>query len=154
MAGIIVSQEKLKKLMDMEYRFYAFKNKLENMSDSVNKEYDELSKAVRDLFKEQNDFYDKEQERKSEIFDKIQDQYGFESIWSIDEVNDINDIFGFVKGIKYFDNSETVNKEVTYLELWKIAERLIALSGDHHHIFIENFSEHKESGFHELQTGS
>lgn len=154
MTDIIFSQEKLRKLMDMEYRFYAFKNKLENMSDSVNKEYDELSQAVRDLFKEQNDIDEKEQERKNNMFNEIQIKNGFESIWSIHEVNNINDVFGFVRGIKYLENSEAVNEELTYLELWKIAERLIAISGDHHHIFIENFSKYDERGVYVLETGS
>lgn len=137
MSQIEVSQENLKNLMDKQYKFHALLGKLEHMSPEVKAEFEELQQAVRELFKEHHQREDEAQANKSDMFDKISEANGFKSIWSIYEVDDINAVFGYVEGVEYAGCSELVGTEITWLQLWAIAERLIEESGDDHHVFIE-----------------
>ncbi len=154
MKQIKVSQENLKNLMDTQYKFHSFAAKLEHMSPEVKAEFKELQDAVRLLFKEQREIEEKEYETKSNMLDKISNENNFISIWSIHEVDDMNSIFGYVEAVKYEDIIEQVNSEVTWLQLWGIADRLIRLSGDEHHLFIENFNKSSKDNCHHLSTGS
>lgn len=155
MSDIIVSQENLQKLLDVQYRFFSFKNKLEHMSPEVKKEFDVLCGAVEDLFDEHHKSEQQEEDKIRDILEKISDEHGFKSIWSIYEIKDMTAIFGYVSSLSYLGEREQVDKEVTYIELWTIADRLITLSGDEHHVFIENFSNYKSNdNNYELQTGS
>lgn len=153
MSQIEVTQENLKNLMDMQYRFHAFKSKLEHMSPAIQKEFDALSDAVRTLFQEQNDKEAKEHTANYEMFDEIQTKHNLSSVWSMYEIGDINSKFGYVAVLKYLDVSEAVWRDVSYLELWQIADRLMKASGDSHHVFIEGFAPCGEDDF-ELVTGS
>lgn len=154
MSQIEVSQENLKNLMDKQYKFHALLGKLEHMSPQIKAEFEELQKAVHDLFKEHRQREDNAQAAKSDMFDKIREANGFRSIWSIYEVDDINAVFGYVEGVEYEGCNKHVGKEVTWLELWQIAELLIEESGDSHHIFIENFAKKDNEHLHRLITGS
>jgi len=153
MSQIEVTQENLKNLMDMQYRFHAFKSKLEHMSPVIQKEFDALADAVRILFKEQSDKDAKEHTAKYEFFDKIQEENNLHSTWSIYEIDDIHAKFGYVQELTYLSETEAVNRDVTYLELWVIADRLMRASGDHHHVFIEAFVCRGNDNY-ELSTGS
>lgn len=153
MSQIEVTQENLKNLMDMQYSFHAFKSKLEHMSPAVQKEFDDLAAAVRTLFQEQNDKEAKEHTANYEMFDELQTKHNLNAVWSMYEIGDINATFGQVSVLKYLDVSEAVGREVTYLELWQIADRLMKASGDSHHVFIEGFAPRGENVF-ELVTGS
>lgn len=153
MSQIEVTQENLKNLMDMQYRFHAFKSKLEHMSPAVQKEFDALSDAVRLLFKEQGEKDDKAHSAKYDFFDELQTKHNLKTVWSLYEIEDINANFGYVSVLKYLDVSEAVGREVTYMELWLIADRLIRASGDWHHSFIEAFAARGENVY-ELVTGS
>lgn len=154
MTEIKVTQEALKKLMDLQYKFHSLESKLEHMSPQVKAEFKELSGAVHELFKPHREQEDNAYSLKSAMLDKLQDEHGFKSIWSISEVADMNAIFGYVEAVEYEGNTEIVGTEVTWLQLWAIADRLIKQSGDFHHIFVENF--HKKNGdiVHKLVTGS
>jgi len=154
MSQIEVSQEHLKNLMDKQYKFHAFNQKLEHMSPQVKAEFAELTLAVQDLFKEHQEKEDKKYVDKSKMFDKIRDDNSFSSIWSIYKVDDINSIFGYVQEVEYLTCVEIVAKEVTWLELWAIAERLMKQSGDSHHVFIEGFAKKPNDISHHLITGS
>ena len=154
MSQIEVSQENLKNLMNSQYKFHALSAKLEHMSPQVKADFEELQKAVHDLFKDHRQREDKAQADKSDKLEKISEANGFKSIWSIHEVDDINAIFGYVEGVEYEGCSELVGTEVTWLQLWAIAERLIEESGDDHHVFIENFAKKDNEHLHRLITGS
>lgn len=154
MIEIKVTQEGLEKLMNLQYKFHSLEAKLEHMSPQVKAEFAELYGAVKDLFKAHREEEDKAYSLKSEVLDKIQEEHGFQSIWSMSEVSDMNAVFGYVEAVEYEGNTEVVGTEVTWLQLWAIADRLIKQSGDFHHIFVENF--HKKTGdiVHTLVTGS
>lgn len=154
MSQIEVSQENLKNLMDKQYKFHALLGKMEHMSPEIKSEFEELQQAVRELFKEHQQREDKAQSAKSNVFDKISEANGFKSIWSMYEVDDINAVFGYVEGVEYEGCSELVGTEVTWLQLWAIADRLIEESGDSHHLFIENFAKKDNEHLHRLITGS
>lgn len=154
MSEIKVTQEGLKKLMNLQYKFHSLEAKMEHMSPQVKAELAELSGAVHDLFKAHREEEDKAYSLKSALLDKIQEEHGFQSVWSMSEVTDMNAVFGYVEAVEYEGNTEVVGTEVTWLQLWAIADRLIKQSGDFHHIFVENF--HKKNGdiVHKLVTGS
>jgi hypothetical protein len=64
-----------------------------------------------------------------------------------------------IRNVHYRDNwgsvtwlTERVNRQVTWLDLYKIADDLIEQSGDNHHIFIEGFD--YDNGDLYLITGS
>lgn len=154
MSEIKVTQEGLEKLMNLQYKFHSVGQKLEHMSPQIQAEFKELQSAVSELFKSHREQEDKSARLKYAMLEKIQDEHNFESTWSISEVDDMNAIFGYVEGVEYLGNTEIIGKEVTWLELWATADRLIKQSGDFHHIFIENF--HKKTGdiVHRLVTGS
>jgi hypothetical protein len=154
MSQIEVSQENLKNLMDKQYKFHALLGKLEHMSPQIKADFEELKQAVHDLFKDHRQREDEAQANKSDMFDKISEANGFKSIWSIYEVDDINAVFGYVEGVEYAGCSEQVGTEITWLQLWAIADRLIEESGDDHHIFIENFAKKDNEHMHRLITGS
>lgn len=94
---------------------------------------------------------DSEFDRKYDIFSRVQDANNLEAIWSIHEVIDTESDFQTVvhpHGVKIiyepygFDQVEqTLSGPVTILDLWKAADRLIKLSGDHHHVFVEAFTD-------------
>lgn len=98
-------------------------------------------------------------------FDKlaaIEDQNGFSTIWSISEVpaDKLNEKMPFKIGTLVYESwgplqQKVVNKKITWLEAWALADELIKLSGDTHHIFIEDFTKvAKQSGVVTLTTGS
>lgn len=154
MTEIKVTQEGLNKLMNLQYKFHSVGQKLEHMSPQIQAEFKELQSAVSELFKSHREEEDKAYSLKSEVLDKIQEENGFQAIWSMSEVSDMNAMFGYVEAVEYEGNTEMVGTEVTWLQLWAIADRLIKQSGDFHHIYVENF--HKKTGdiVHRLVTGS
>lgn len=154
MTEIIVTQEALEKLMGLQYKFHSVSQKMEHMSPQIQAEFTELQEAVRELFQPHREQEDKADRLRTDVLEKIQDEHGFESVWSVPKIDDMNAIFGYVEGVEYLGNTEIIGKEVTWLELWATADRLIKQSGDFHHIFIENF--HKKTGdiVHRLVTDS
>jgi uncharacterized Fe-S cluster-containing protein len=99
-------------------------------------------------------------EAKHNYFGNLRDEHKFVSIWSVYEVQDINDEpnFGSCKSVLYTRHwgkpveVELPEDECTWLDLWKAAEQCIVLSNDNHHIFIEDFKQ--KDGKLELITGS
>lgn len=154
MSEIKVTQANLKNLMDIQYKFHSFSQKLEHMSPQVKSDFQELQNAVQALFKEQREQDDKSHDEKSELFDLVREQHKFSSIWSIYKMSDFKEQFGFVEAVEYQGHTEVVGTEVTWLQLWEIADRLIELSGDTHHLFVENFSKKDKDIVHRLITGS
>lgn len=90
-------------------------------------------------------------ERKMDAFHLAQTSHGFKTIWSLYEVEDLEQQHPFVNAreICYRDHwgkepvYETIKTEGqghgTWMELWAAADRCIRRSGDDHHIFIESF---------------
>ncbi len=90
-------------------------------------------------------------ERKMDAFHLAQNVHGFKTIWSLFEVEDLEQQHPFVNAreICYRDHwgeepvYETIKTEGrghgTWMDLWAAADRCIRRSGDDHHIFIESF---------------
>ncbi len=154
MSEIKVTQEGLENLMNLQYKFHSLSAKMEHMSPQVKAELAELSGAVHDLFKTHREEEDKAYSLKSEVLDKIQEEHGFQSVWSMSEVTDMTAVFGYVEAVEYEGNTEVVGTEVTWLQLWAIADRLMKQSGDFHHVYIENFAKKPNEIYHQLITGS
>ena len=99
-------------------------------------------------------------EAKHNYFANLRDEHKFVSIWSIYDVQNINDRPNFesCRSVCYTDHwgkpveIELPNNEYTWLDLWNVADECIKLSGDVHHIFIEGFKQ--KEGKLELLTGS
>ena len=99
-------------------------------------------------------------EAKHNYFANIRDEHRFLSIWSLYEVQNINDELTFqdCKLVSYTNHwGKPVEVELpegnnTWLDLWKAAEQCIVLSKDSHHVFIEGFKQ--MDGKLELITGS
>jgi hypothetical protein len=96
-------------------------------------------------------------------FKALRDQNGFESWWSMYEIQDMNSVaFPGKYKVAYVDHwggsapDSILVENPTWMDLWKAADTLIKKSGDAHHIFIENFRpEVKDNGnFLFLVTGS
>lgn len=67
------------------------------------------------------------------------------SKWSIYEVVDFTFVPNPSIRIIHYEPSDRIlkieyHRELTYADLWRAADYLIGLSGDNHHIFIENFT--------------
>ncbi len=90
-------------------------------------------------------------ERKHDCFSLAQKTWGLRSIWSLYEVEDLEQQHPFVNAreICYRDHwgeaavYETIQTEGqghgTWMDLWRAADRCIRRSGDDHHVFIESF---------------
>lgn len=154
MSEIIVTQESLKKLMNLQYKFHSLSQKLEHMSPQIQAEFAELQGAVKEVFKPHREREAEVESLRMKMLEKIQDEHGFSTIWSISEIDDMNASFGYVESVEYLGYIEIIGKDVTWLELWATAERLIKQSGDSHHIFIENFAKKPNEISHHLITGS
>ena len=124
------------------------------------KEIDEISNKMKAVF---TPFWEEEEKsyaEDSQAISDISDEHKFKSIWSISEVTakQMNDKFPSpIKQIAYKDQVTSFDspKNLSWLEMWKEADKLIRMSGDGHHIFVEGFDEdNKNSGHYKLVTGS
>jgi len=101
-------------------------------------------------------------ERRSAHYDKVAEDNGFNTIWSVDEVDDLYMPHPFegvthVRYSEHWGNSDVTVpiKGNTWVDLWRSAETAINESGDNHHIFIEDFkvADYRPDFLH-LTTGS
>lgn len=128
-------------------------------SDQVNKINDLIDKAFKKYREAEDDAFDK----KMDEFGKIQDKNKLWAIWSEYDISpkDMNKPFSEkpVESLTYESWGPTqkmkVGKIATWLEMWKIADQVMRLSGDQHHQFIEAIVEDKNKpGHFKLVTGS
>lgn len=92
-------------------------------------------------------------EKAEKKFNDLSEKYDFKTIWSMYEVEDENAApFPNATSLLYAGHEVELEKNSTWVELWKAADKVVALSGDYHHIFIEDFTE--KDGVLYLQTGS
>jgi len=80
---------------------------------------------------------------KIEEFADIAELNGFETVFSLYEVKDVNELSGITAD--YMTNGlddnqiQLENKELTWLELWAAADNLYKKIGDTEHLFVEEF---------------
>ena len=118
-----------------------------------------VSKTIRSGLK---DAYDQEQaqfNRKSAHYERIKDDLGLSTIWSIYEVDNLSERYPFegITTVTYKDHwgTKPVVKPVnglTYAALYVAADAAIRDSGDDHHVFIEQFKQVGDTLL--LSTGS
>lgn len=110
-------------------------------------------------------FKAEEKERISEYdkLSKIQKDNKLKSVWSMSILSmDLGNLTPPISKITYDSwgpqQVHTFDKptQITWLELWKLADKMIIASGDTHHVFIENlYHNEKEAKDHfHLSTGS
>lgn len=151
---------------------------IESSNQEMRKLFEQLNGVVNDKFLEgievmisKTDSYlkpireedDKRWEKNQEALDAISSQNQFKSVWSMSniEATQINELTPEITEIIYESWGPTqVHKfdkptQLTWLEFWKLADNLIKLSGDNHHIFIESLEPVKgKPGKYKLWTGS
>jgi hypothetical protein len=89
---------------------------------------------------------------KSERFNRYRDDNGLRSTWSIFEV-DLESDHPFEQHTLLYYKGCVVNIDgCKWLDLYRVADQVINKSGDHHHLFIEDFF--VEDGELTLITGS
>jgi hypothetical protein len=126
------------------------------LQERLEKVLEKINKALENAYKLDEEAY----ERKSAHYDKISEEHGFKSIWSVHEVDDLNAPFaGAATHLIYTDHwgKEPVEVPIngnTWVDLWRAAETAIKQSGDTHHVFIEAFIPGVKPGFLVLSTGS
>ena len=98
-------------------------------------------------------------ENKSAHYEQVCDELGLNTVWSIYEVDNLNERFPFegVSTVTYKDHwgEKPVVKPIsgsTWAALWVAANACIRDSGDNHHVFIENFKQSGDTLI--LSTGS
>ncbi len=140
----IVDSEFVKQLHNFRCELYGDHPELEK----------KFSAIIDKLTKERDAILD----RRADYYDDMRLAYKLRSIWSIYEQDSMQATSPF-KGNRMFfsgfnDNVETnlPNHPLTWLELWKAADKLIR-EDDSHHIFIEQFIQRDDNTI-ELITGS
>jgi len=99
-------------------------------------------------------------EAKHNYFANLRDEHKFVSIWSLYKVQNINDEVNFegCQSMSYVNHwgmpveVQLPSGKYTWFDLWKAADECIKISGDLHHIFVEEFT--SKDGKLELITGS
>lgn len=91
--------------------------------------------VLADAYKDNNEKFDS----KFDLYYSVAKENGFQSIWSIYEVEDFNAPHGFPEGVSVVVNNVSVKVEgSTLLDLWKATDEAVVV-GDPYHPFIESF---------------
>jgi hypothetical protein len=95
-------------------------------------------------------------EKDMERFGKIQKENNFKTIWSIYEIEDINENSGLVADYLTDGVTDAIvelpNRDLTWLELWEYADKLNNLLGYSEHIFVESFEVKSINGKRKLEV--
>lgn len=106
-----------------------------------------IREGLQGAYAQDNEAFD----RKHDIYFKVKEHWGFKTLWSIYEVEDMEAQHPFAGALQvaYVDHwgDEPVFAEIksegaghgTWIDLWRAADEAIRRSGDQHHIFIEQF---------------
>lgn len=165
MKQVTISKEQLNKLMDLMPDMCSLEQSLKPV---VNNDIIKIIKNVRDtmgeVFKPFYDHEEDESDKDSKALNQISYDNKLSTIWSIEEVpsNKMHKKFpSKVKKIFYksWSNPQEIvfskARSMTWLEMWIEADKLIKLSQDQHHIFIEGFNaDPNNPGVFNLETGS
>ena len=115
-----------------------------------------IAKGLENAYRQENDEFDS----RSQHYDKVAAEHNFKAIWSMHEISDlnINHTYANATHVGYTVDGTTHMVPInghSWVSLWAAADKLIDLSGDDHHIFIEDFHEDKNvDGLLILSTGS
>ena len=130
----------------------------EKITEDLKKVLTGIDQALRNAYdQEEKDF-----DAKSSHYESVSKQSGFRSIWSNYDVADMNSKHPFPEAhtLLYANHWEGAAVRAgilgdTWVDLYRAADQCIKLSGDKHHIFIEDFTaDQTEEGVLVLSTGS
>lgn len=128
----------------------------EPITDKMSAAIQSIEKGLRGAYDQDNEAFD----RKWNHYRTVQEAQGFDTIWSLYEVEDLNGEHGFPADsfVVYSEHwgGETQHCAVygrTWIDLWRAADQCIRNSGDTHHRFIEIFTLKNGNELH-LTTGS
>ena len=131
-------------LWAMEYQGMDAKTAAEKIREALSGAYAQESRAFN---------------RKSDHYNQIKSELGLQSIWSIYEVDNLNEPHPYPNGlfVTYKDHwgGQAQHCAVygdTWADLYRAADACIRNSGDEHHVFIERFKLVNDAL--ELTTGS
>ena len=87
---------------------------------------------------------DKQWDERNKYYTAMKDQYGFKSVWSMYEVEDLDEeAFYLEEGSVLEYENYTVDLpagRVSWFQMWLAAEEAIAAAGDDDHVFVESFT--------------
>lgn len=138
----------------------------QNLQGVIHPEYlaliEKIQKNLHDAFAPIIAAEEKDFDSNNEKLLQIQEQHGFFSVWSVSDVRaeQMNELMPFKIGTIVYDSwgpqqKKKVNKHLTWIEAWKLADELIQLSGDEHHMFVEVFQQDpSNSNVVHMSTGS
>lgn len=112
----------------------------EKLAQSLSKGLKSIETGLAGAYQKDEDEFD----RRSAHYDEVCNKHNFKSIWSMHEVEDLNadHIYPNATHVMYdaggATNSVPINGK-TWVSLWRAADTLIKISGDNHHIFVEDF---------------
>ena len=125
---------------------YHLRRVRESTMDVLNdKVISDIQKALNLLVKGTKSVYDQESkyfDDKMDYFARVQEDNGFQSIWSINKVDDINALSGYT-GPRVKVNGEIFllkTSAPSWLELWEVVDHAIVTQKDHHY-FVEQFEQ-------------
>lgn len=102
---------------------------------------DSIKLSLRKILTPYNDYIDNISENNAKKLNEISDKHDLSSTWSISEINAdmLNSTFKNNEEIEisYYKDTIKLDKMSSWLDIWKASDKLIRLSGDKHHIFIE-----------------
>ena len=131
---------------------------IRGLEDVLNPElFQRLAKAASDIrgglagaYKQDRDDFDS----KSDSYDAVKEENGFQSVWSDYSVNDLADSHTYpADAVVVYGKVHCAVVGTTWLDLYRAADNCIRLSGDLHHIYIEGFEIRNGNELH-LVTGS
>lgn len=119
---------------------------------------DKMRASLKNAYEQDTNAFDK----KYKAYEEARALNNFKSVWSIYRVTNMNAYSGYsgFKKLIYRDHwGSPVELEITktnlsWLDLYELADRAIQQSGDTHHIFIERIAPANEAFALVLQTGS
>ena len=117
-------------------------------NDKVQEHVEKIRTALNGAYEQERRDFD----TKSNDYDAIRRINNFRSIWSIYEVSDLHAAhpYGEVLQVAYrqhWGDQGPVFAEVKgnrWIDLYEAADRAIQLSGDEHHVYIEQFTPNKD----------
>jgi TPP-dependent pyruvate/acetoin dehydrogenase alpha subunit len=93
------------------------------------------NRVLADAYKADNEEFD----NKFDLYSAVAEENGFESTWSIYEVEDFSAPHGFPEGVSVVVGKTSVKVDgSTLLDLWKATD-IAVQAGDPYHPFIESF---------------
>lgn len=131
----------------------SFSYKLENASfnnEPLEKIIERFENGLKDAYRQDNDEFDKRHDH----YKAVAKENGFTSEWSLFDVSDLTlpHCYGEDLVVRY-NGCEAKVEGGTWVDLWRAADKVIVMSGDDDHIFIELFLREQDTVL-TLVTGS